>query len=213
LGGTTPSAGAIALACRRLSIPVHVLIRPRAGDFVYSPLDLEVMRHDIEVAKELGAAGLVIGALTPDGLVDRGLMANLVALGWPLSLTFHKAFDQIVNPLVALDQLVSLGFDRVLTSGGQPTALRGAEMLAGLVERAAGRLSITAGGRLDAESLPRVIARGKVNEVHLGSAVTKRARGHSSSQSRDDSEAVWQQVDARRVAQIVEIVRQLEQVE
>src|SRR5262245_43549997 len=105
-GGTTPSAGTIAMACKRLSIPVHVLIRPRAGDFVYSRLELDVMRHDIEVAKTLGAAGIVMGVLTAGGTIDREQTARLAALARPLSLTFHKAFDQVKDHLEALDILL-----------------------------------------------------------------------------------------------------------
>ena len=209
-GGTTPSAGAIALACRRLSIPVHVLIRPRAGDFIYSRLELDVMRHDIEVAKSLGAAGIVVGVLTADGLIDREQMAGLAALGRPLSLTCHKAFDQVSDQREAIDVLVDVGFDRVLTSGGCSRALEGVEMLRALSERAAGRLSVMAGGRLDALSLPRVIGEGRVNEVHLGSAVSRKTGNAMTAGGRGDSDAPWQRVDAWQVAQIVELVRQLE---
>ncbi len=127
VGGTTPSAGTIAEACRRLSIPVHVLIRPRAGDFIYSEPEIAVMRHDIEVAKTLGAAGVVLGVLTRDATIDREQTAELVALARPLCVTFHKAFDQTAEPLEALDILIALGVERVLTSGGRPTALEGIE--------------------------------------------------------------------------------------
>ena len=94
VGGTTPSAGTIAESCRRLSIPVHVLIRPRAGDFIYSEPEIAVMRRDIEMAKTLGAAGVVLGVLTPEAAIDRDQTAALVALARPLHVTFHKAFDQ-----------------------------------------------------------------------------------------------------------------------
>jgi copper homeostasis protein len=209
VGGTTPSAGAIALACRRLSIPVHVLIRPRAGDFVYSELELEVMRHDIEVAKSLGAAGIVTGVLTAHGTIDRERTAGLAALARPLSLTFHKAFDQVSDHLEALDNLLDLGFDRVLTSGGRPTAIEGVEMLSALVERAAGRLIVMAGGRLDADTLPCVIRLGKVNEVHLGSAVSESPCGPMISSGHDDSSALSQRVDASQVVRIVALVNEV----
>ena len=181
VGGTTASAGAIALACVRLSIPVHVLIRPRAGDFVYSELELAVMRHDIEVAKALGAAGIVMGVLTPEGLIDHKQMAGLIALARPLSLTFHKAFDQISDHLEALEILVALGVDRVLTSGGRPTALDGVEMLSrGTVEQSgqAARPSWPAADSTPDSLTSVAIGRGRVNEIHLGSAVSAmHARG------------------------------------
>ena len=161
------------------------------------------MRHDIEVAKALGAAGVVMGVLTADGTIDREQMASLAALARPLSLTFHKAFDQVSDHLEALETLMELGFDRVLTSGGRPTALEGVEMLAALVERARGRIAVMAGGRLDADSLACVIRQGKVNEVHLGSAVTETVRGAMTSGGRDGFETSWQRVDAGQVARIV----------
>ncbi len=130
VGGTTPSAGTIAEACRWLSIPVHVLIRPRAGDFVYSERELAVMRHDIEAAKALGADGVVLGVLTREGGIARDPVAALIALARPLSVTFHKAIDQASDPLELLDTLMTIGADRVLSSGGRldgPRGCRGAE--------------------------------------------------------------------------------------
>jgi copper homeostasis protein len=210
VGGTTCSAGAIAETCRRLSIPVHVLIRPRAGDFVYSKPELAAMRHDIEVAKALGAAGIVLGVLTPDATIDHDQIAALAALARPLRLTFHKAFDQVRDPLRALDTLIALGIDRVLTSGGRPTALEGVEALAALVDHAHGRLAVMAGGRLDAAGLACVIRQGKVDEVHLGSAVSETISAAMIPMLGDGSDASWRRVDARRVAEVVTLVRELE---
>ena len=101
VGGTTPSAGAIALSCRCLSIPVSILIRPRAGDFVYSDLELKAMRHDIMSAKDLGAAGVVLGVLKPDATIDADRTEELAELARPLAVTFHKAIDQVSHPLEA----------------------------------------------------------------------------------------------------------------
>ena len=148
---------------------------PPRGDFVYSALELAAMHHDIEVAKTLGAAGVVVGVLTAQRAIDREQVALLAALARPLSLTFHKAFDQVRDQFAALDVLIELGIDRVLTSGGRLTALDGIANLAALVTKAHGRLAIMAGGRLDEGSLPRVIREGKVSEVHLGSAVSETA--------------------------------------
>jgi copper homeostasis protein len=206
-GGTTPSAGAIALACRQVSIPVHVLVRPRGGDFVYAPLEIAVMCHDIEVAKALGAAGVVVGVLTADGTIDREQMAILTELARPLSLTFHKAFDQARDQKTALGILMELGIDRVLTSGGQATALEGVETLARLGEIARGRLAVMAGGRLDALSLPRVIRQAKVNEVHVGSAVSEMNPGGTAFTALEGFQTSWLKVNAQRVAQIVSVVR------
>jgi copper homeostasis protein len=169
-GGITPSAGTIAEACRRLSIPVHVLIRPHEGGFVYSETELAVMRHDIEFAKAAGATGVVVGVLTTVATIDCVRTAELVALARPMSVTFHKAFDQTPELEESLDLLIKLGVDRVLTSGGRPTALDGSHELAGLVLRAAGRIKVMAGGRLAIDHLGSVVRQTGVQEVHLGSA-------------------------------------------
>lgn len=213
VGGTTPSAGAIALACRSLTIPVHVLIRPRAGDFVYSAIELEQMEHDIEVAKNRSAAGVVLGVLTPDATIDADRVAELAAVARPLPVTFHKAFDQVRDPFEALETLSALGVDRILTSGGRPTALEGVPTLAALVARAKGRLIIMAGGRLDADSLPRVIRQGHVDEVHLGSAVTGTSAGATHATPGDGTDTAWLRDLARRVEGIVNVVRGLERIE
>jgi copper homeostasis protein len=203
VGGTTPSAGAIAEACRWLSIPVHVLLRPRAGDFVYSERELAVMRHDIEAAKALGAAGVVLGVLTGESAIDRDRAAALIALARPMSVTFHRAIDQASEPLEALDALMAIGVDRVLSSGGRPTALEGMDTLKALVARAADRIAIMAGGRLDLDNLDTIVRTCQLAEIHLGSAVTRTVPGPEPSRARDGSETSWSRVDAQRVAAVV----------
>ena len=177
VGGTTPGAGTIAEACRRLAIPVHVLIRPRGGDFVHSEAELAAMRYEIELARKLGAAGVVIGVLKPDATIDREQTAALIDLARPMSVTFHKAFDQTPDLEQSLDTLIALGVDRVLTSGGRPTALEGLDSLRRLVNQARGRIAILAGGRLSLENLPTIIAGTGVREVHLGSAASRTMAG------------------------------------
>ncbi len=208
-GGTTPSFGTIAEACRLLRIPVHVMIRPREGDFQYSEPELAVMCQDIKVAKSLGAAGVVVGVLTADGAINRERLAALAAAARPLSLTFHKAFDQTHDLLESLDILIALGVDRVLTSGGRPTALEGVDSLARLVDRAAGRMAVMGGGRLDADNLEAVIREGKVHEIHLGSAVSRAIHRAAPVPSGERSEISWRQTDPWRVAAIVNLVRSL----
>jgi copper homeostasis protein len=170
VGGVTPSAGAIALSCRSVSIPVHVLIRPRGGDFVCSSLELAVSHHDVETAKALGASGVVLGILCPDGRIDRERTASLIARARPMSVTFHKAFDATPDPFDGLEILISLGVDRVLTSGGAPTARLGVERLAALVEQARGRVAVMAGGSITEDDAPALLASG-LREMHVGSAV------------------------------------------
>lgn len=166
-GGTTPSAGMIEVCRERLQIPVHVLIRPRGGDFVYSDLEIEVMQRDIALARRLGAQGIVFGALHADGTVDVERTRALLGVSRPLSVTFHRAFDFTPDADAALDTLIGLGIDRVLTSGQAPVAVEGLSTLARLVTRAAGRIGILAGGGLSEENIARVVEVAGVQELHV----------------------------------------------
>ena len=169
-GGTTPSAGTIALARERLAIPLFVLVRPRGGDFLHDADEVETMRRDVEAARRLGADGVVIGALTADGQVDAATTRLLVDAARPMRVTFHRAFDAARDPAEALEALVALGVDRVLTSGGAPSALDGAAALGALVRQAAGRLTILAGGGLTPATVGAVVAASGVREVHVRGA-------------------------------------------
>lgn len=164
-GGVTPGAGLIEWAASRVA--VHVLIRPRAGDFVYTADEVDLMFRDIAVAKAAGAAGLVVGALTASGTVDVPLCQRLAAAARPASVTFHRAFDVAADPLIAFAEVLSLGADRLLTSGAAPSALAGAGLLADLVRRAAGRLTILAGGGVTAETATELVQRTGVGELHF----------------------------------------------
>jgi len=166
-GGTTPSAGCIQLARRLLKIGLHVIIRPRGGDFLYSDSELEVMREDIRVAKELGADGVVFGCLTAEGDVDRGRTRGLLELARPMKVTFHRAFDMCRDARQGLEDLISLGMDRVLTSGQEATCLEGLELIARLQEQAAGRIIVMPGGGLTPCNVRRIVEGTGVSEVHL----------------------------------------------
>jgi copper homeostasis protein len=172
-GGTTPSAGTIALCCERLRIPVFVMIRPRGGDFVYSASECETMRRDIACAGRLGAAGVVFGLLREDGTVDEARTRILVEEARPLAVTFHRAFDVCRDPLRALEVLVRLGVDRVLTSGQAATAEQGAPLIERLVRRAEDRIGILAGGGVREGNVADLVARTGVREVHLRGATTR----------------------------------------
>ena len=169
-GGTTPSPATIALTCEKLSIPVHVMIRPRGGDFCYSDLEFAVMRRDVVEAVSLNAAGVVFGLLTQDGEVDMKRTQELIDLARPLSVTFHRAFDVASNPFAALDDLLALGVDRLLTSGQQATAWQGRVLIQELVERVNGRLHIMAGSGINASNAAPLIAATGITEIHVGSA-------------------------------------------
>ncbi len=166
-GGTTPSIGTVRMARREISIGLNVIIRPRGGDFVFTPLEFAVMAEDIRAVKEAGADGVVIGMLLPDGRVDYERTAKLVELARPLSVTFHRAIDLCRDSSEALEDLASLGVDRILTSGRKPTASEGAECIAGLVRQSAGRVVIMAGGGVTAASLAGLVKSTGVKEVHF----------------------------------------------
>jgi copper homeostasis protein len=209
VGGTTASAGTIAEVCRWLSIPVHVFIRPRGGDFVYSERELAVMRHDIEAAKALGAAGVVLGVLTAKSTVDRDITMVLVEAARPLSVTFHRAIDQTPEPREAVDALVALGVERVLTSGGCTTALEGASTIAGLVKHAQERISIMAGGRINTDNLEAIVRQTAASEIHIGSALYRTMATPSTSLPGDTLESSWNRTDAQRVAGMVSLIEEL----
>lgn len=165
IGGLTPSAGFMTEAAR-LPIPIVALIRPRAGDFVYSASEERVMWRDIELAAELGLAGVAVGALTRDNRLDLAVLQRLAARAGGLELTLHRAFDLISEPASALEDAISMGFRRVLTSGGSPTAIEGAARLASLVEQSKGRIGILAGSGINTTNVDELLRLTNVPEVH-----------------------------------------------
>jgi copper homeostasis protein len=167
-GGTTPSAGCIRVTRQKLKIGLQVMIRPRGGDFLYSPEELEVMREDIRLAKELGADGVVFGCLTADGNVDARHTEELLQLARPLNVTFHRAFDMCRNAGEALEELIRLGVDRVLTSGQEASCLEGLEIIASLQRQAAGRIIVMPGGGITPRNVQKIVEATGVSEVHLG---------------------------------------------
>jgi len=175
-GGTTPSAGCIKVARQNLRIGLQVIIRPRGADFLYSPTEIEVMREDIRVAKDLGAEGVVIGCLTEEGDVDLALTEALAQLARPLNVTFHRAFDMCRQPEKALEELISLGIDRVLTSGQEASCLEGLDLIATLHKQAAGRIIVLPGGGITPRNVRRIVTATGVNEVHLSARSTVHSR-------------------------------------
>jgi copper homeostasis protein len=165
-GGTTPGPGMIAAVVGRVHLPVFVLIRPRAGDFVYSDDELRAMIRDTEVAGRMGIAGIVTGALAADGSVDAERTHTMVKAAAGLPVTFHRAIDSTVNLPVALEAVIEAGASRVLTSGGAATALEGVDLIAALVDQARNRITIIAGGGVREHNVRDVIARTGVREVH-----------------------------------------------
>jgi copper homeostasis protein len=167
-GGVTPSAGLVAVIRDELTLDIHVMIRPRAGDFHYEKAEFAAMKRDILLAKRLGVKGLVFGVLTLDGMIDVERTRELVDLSSPLTATFHRAFDLCRDLNVALEQLVECGVDRILSSGGKATALEGVSALGALVQQAANRVSIIAGGGIVADNAAEIVRGSSVRELHAG---------------------------------------------
>jgi copper homeostasis protein len=165
-GGVTPSLGLIAGCVDALSIPVHVLVRPRAGDFVYSTREIDVVFRDVMACKTAGAAGVVIGMLRRDDTIDVDRVRESVLAARPLTVAFHRAFDRVTDQMAALDALVDAGVSIVLTSGGAPTAWEGAERLRALVARAGDEATILAGGKVTATNVQALVAATGVRAVH-----------------------------------------------
>ncbi|MCL2788597.1 MAG: copper homeostasis protein CutC [Micrococcales bacterium] len=202
-GGLTASAGCIALTSK-VGIEVHTLIRPRAGGFVFTPGELAVQVEDVARAVQLGASGVVIGALNSDQTIDTAAVRALVAAAGDHEVTYHRAFDIVDSPFDALEQLVDLGVTRVLTSGQAPRCSEGLDALAALVVRAAGRIQIQAGGGIKIEDIPAIAATG-VDAVHLS------ARGQSSQAGPAGPgggvEALYDITDAEAVAAAAQALR------
>lgn len=212
-GGTTPSAGCITLARQRIRIGLQVIIRPRGGDFCYSETELAVMREDVRLARTLGADGIVIGFLSPEGDIDLALTREFLALARPLNVTFHRAFDMCRDPRAALEQLIDLGIDRVLTSGQESSCLEGLDLIAELNRQADGRIIVMPGGGITPRNVTRIVAGTGVKEVHLSA----RAAVESRMQHRNSrcfmggvlrpAEFSWKTTDERAVRSVVETVR------
>jgi copper homeostasis protein len=166
-GGTTPSYGLIELVKRRIKIPVHGMVRPRRGDFVYSDHDFEVMKSDIRLMKEMKMEGVVFGILLTDSTIDASRLNELVGLSRPMKVVFHRAFDLAPNPAETLSRLIELKFDKILTSGGKASAYEGADLLATLVEQAKSKISIMPGGGLSGSNIGSIREKTKATEFHI----------------------------------------------
>jgi len=165
-GGTTPSAGLIETVRQKVRIGVHVIIRPRGGDFCYTADEFESMKRDVLTAKEIGADGVVFGILKEDGHVDTGRTRTLVELARPLSSTFHRAFDMSVDLNRAMEDVIHSGFHRLLTSGGEQNAEDGIATITGLVAAGKNRIAVMVGGGIRETNVRRILTETGAREIH-----------------------------------------------
>jgi len=166
-GGLTPSPAAIELTRERLRIKLHVLIRPRGGDFCYEETEFALMKRDIEFCKKSHVDGVVIGVLQPDGSVDVERMRDLITAARPLAVTFHRAFDMAADPFRSLDDIVTLGVERLLTSGQRGSAIEGKGLIAELVRRAGDRLLVMPGAGINDGNICELVTATGAREFHL----------------------------------------------
>ena len=165
-GGTTPSYGFIKTARENLSIELYPIIRPRGGDFLYSEIEFEVMKADIQICKNLGCDGVVIGMLNADGTVDKKRCKQLVDIAQPMGVTFHRAFDRTKDPFKALEDIISIGCKRILTSGQKSVATDGAALLNELVKQANGRIIIMPGSGVRSDNVENLVKKTNATEFH-----------------------------------------------
>ena len=166
-GGTTPSAGSMQEARRNLDIALQVMIRPRGGDFCYSAIEFEIMKRDIETARSAGADGVVIGILREDGSIDEVRTRALTELARPMSVTFHRAFDMSRDPFEAMEILIGIGIDRILTSGQESSVLEGLDLIARLVGAAGDRIIIMPGGGITERNFNSIVVQSGARELHI----------------------------------------------
>jgi copper homeostasis protein len=172
-GGTTPSPGQITIARKLLHIKLFVLIRPRSGDFLYDDNEFEIMKANVQYCVDAGCDGIVTGILNADGTIDKPRCAELVQLAKAggLETTFHRAIDVCADVFRAMEDIIELGFDRILTSGGRSTAMEGASVIAHLVEKAAGRIIILPGSGIDEHNAGDLVHFTGVTEIHSSGKV------------------------------------------
>jgi copper homeostasis protein len=172
-GGTTPSYGLIQSAREKLDIDLYVMIRPRGGDFLYNDDDFEMMKKEIELCKKSGCDGIVTGILTTDGKIDKPRCRQLIELAYPLEATFHRAFDRVDDPFQALEDLIDLGFERILTSGLKPKAVESLKLLKELVNKADGRIIIMPGSGVTSQNIISIAGTTGAKEFHSSASFSK----------------------------------------
>lgn len=174
-GGTTPSYGMMKTAREKTSLPLFPIIRPRGGDFLYSDDEFSIMQSDVQVCKELGCNGVVLGLLHKDGRINVARTATLVEAAYPMEVTFHRAFDRCYDPFEALEQIIEIGCRRILTSGQKPTAMEGADRIAELVKAAAGRIIIMPGCGVRAGNVLELAQKTGAMEFHSSLRTTEKS--------------------------------------
>lgn len=209
-GGTTPGPGLIRVAREKIHIDVYPIIRPRGGDFLYTDEEFDIMMKEVAYCKEVGCNGVVIGLLNADGTIDKSRTARLVDLAYPLGVTFHRAFDWAVNPFEAMEDIISVGCERILTSGQHPTAPEGADLINELVRQADDRIIIMPGSGVRADNIIALAEKTDASEFHT-SARTKAPSQMEfvNTSMKDDMSAV--RADREEIVKIIRLLTERQQ--
>lgn len=213
-GGTTPGYGAIASARHNLDIDLHVLIRPRGGDFLYSDIELDIMRRDIDICGELGVNGIVAGVLRTEGIVDMERTSRLIEYACPMTVTFHRAFDMCTDPLRSLEDIIAIGAKRLLTSGQANRAQDGTKLIKQLADRAGRRIIVMPGGGIDDSNILSILTETSAKEVHMTgrksifSEMVFRREGIRMGSTPGLSEFTRKMADYEKIRKILKIIKQ-----
>jgi copper homeostasis protein len=212
-GGTTPSYGQIALAKSKLNIPVFPIIRPRAGDFLYSDLEFEIMKADVIACKTLGCPGVVFGILTPAGKVDLERCTILKTLAGPMSVSFHRAFDMTRSLPEALESLIDIGFERVLSSGSFPTAIEGASILSELIKQARNRIQVMPGSGIRPGNVRTLVEMTSAQALHASLLVPVQSemefKNDGANMGEQNDEYIYSTTSLAMVKEMVELLSRL----
>jgi len=174
-GGTTPGIGLIKSVRKKIEIELYPIIRIRGGDFLFSEEEFDIMLHEVEACKSAGCEGVVIGMLLPDGRIDKKNSSRLVEKAYPMGVCFHRAFDWTRNPFEALEDVISIGCERILTSGQQPTAILGTPLIKDLVVKADGRIQIMPGSGVRAENITDLKNETGATQFHSSARISRKS--------------------------------------
>lgn len=209
IGGVTPGQALFQMVKRYTDIDIHVLLRPRYGDYCYDNYEFEQLKEEVQMYRELGALGIVIGMLNPDGTLDAKRMEELVQVAGKMEIVMHRAFDVCINPLETMEQAISLGIDTILTSGQEDSAWKGRGMLKELQEKSAGRIEILAAGGINAEAIKKLVPYTGISSYHMSgkverdSAMTYRKPESGQGHEKSGEYILWK-VSEEKIRQAVE---------
>jgi len=206
-GGTTPSHGMISVARKNVSIHLFPIIRPRGGDFLYNATEFKVMMKDVEFCLHTGCDGVVIGMLNADGTVDKKRCKSLIEIAYPMSVTFHRAFDRTSDPFQALEDIIDIGCERILTSGLQPTAIEGIHDIEKIIKQADERIIIMPGSGIRSENIVQIAETTKAIEFHT--SARKFAAGKMEYVNKNLKEELTVNADVQEIRNMVNLLTQV----